>query len=122
MLGPFTLVTAEVGPPELEDVGSFLDIAVNGQSTSGWLLSNAILSAVHGILLAFAFTILMPTAATLMKLGVENSFQWHWKLQIAAISVVSIGEGIGVFLTRSVFRVCMVSLPFYRHVGIPSAE
>lgn len=58
------------------------------------------LIAVHGALMAFAFAILFPLGAALLRLLKRPSVNFHAGLQVTSLLIALVAFGIGIWLVR----------------------
>lgn len=79
--------------PELLDNGRK---SVGVHNLSSW--SPQQLFAVHGILAAFAFVVLMPVGVAGIRSGHHKSFRMHWLIQACSVSIAMPAIVLGVYL------------------------
>ncbi|KAH6675057.1 hypothetical protein B0J14DRAFT_588832 [Halenospora varia] len=80
--------------PDLVDNGRK---SVGAQKSSSW--SPQQLFAIHGLLLAFAFVIMMPLGIAGIRSGYQKAFKIHWMIQMCSVSIALMGIVLGIYLT-----------------------
>ncbi|EEP78182.1 predicted protein [Uncinocarpus reesii 1704] len=55
---------------------------------------------VHGFILAVVFTLAMPVAVWVIRLGGKSAFSRHWIVQIAAVAVAIGGMSIALLISK----------------------
>jgi len=80
--------------PELVDNGRK---SIGAEQNSSWKPSQ--LFAVHGLLLAFAFVLLMPLGIAGIRSGHPSAFKIHWVIQLSAVAFAVSGTAWGIYLT-----------------------
>ncbi|KAH3949923.1 hypothetical protein HBH53_081140 [Parastagonospora nodorum] len=80
--------------PELVDNGRK---SIGAGTDSSWKPSQ--LFAIHGLLLASAFVVLMPLGVAGIRTGRPNAFKIHWVIQLSAVAFAVSGTAWGIYLT-----------------------
>lgn len=76
------------------------------------------LHATHGLLLAFSFLFLMPTALIGIRIKSENSFRFHWVMQTFSMITAIAGLSLGVYSSQLMFQVSIQQkLSQHKHQG-----
>lgn len=57
------------------------------------------LFAVHGLLLALAFNIMIPLGVAGIRSGHQKAFKVHWIIQSTSASIAFIGIGLGLYVS-----------------------
>lgn len=79
--------------PELVDNGRK---SIGAEKDSSWKSSQ--LFAIHGLLLAFAFVLLMPLGVAGIRSGHPNAFMIHWVIQLSSVAFAVSGTAWGIYL------------------------
>jgi hypothetical protein len=80
--------------PELVENGRK---SIGAEKDSSWTPSQ--LFAIHGLLLASAFVVLMPLGIAGIRSGRTNAFTIHWVIQLSSVAFAVSGMMWGIYLT-----------------------
>ncbi|KAH8807290.1 hypothetical protein F5884DRAFT_899707 [Xylogone sp. PMI_703] len=69
-----------------------------GSHSSSWTPRQ--LYAIHGLILAFAFVILMPLGVAGIRSGHPKAFKIHWIIQISSAILATSGIAWGIYISR----------------------
>lgn len=71
--------------------------SVGAEKDSSWKPNQ--LFAIHGLLLATAFVLLMPLGIAGIRSGHPNAFKIHWIIQLSSVALAVSGMVWGIYLT-----------------------
>jgi hypothetical protein len=71
--------------------------SIGAGTDSSWKPSQ--LFAIHGLLLASAFVVVMPLGVAVIRIGHPNAFKIHWVIQLSAVAFAVSGTAWGIYLT-----------------------
>ena len=80
--------------PELVENGRK---SIGAEKNSSWKPSQ--LFAIHGLLLASAFVVLMPLGVAGIRSGHPAAFKIHWVIQLSSVALAISGILWGIYLT-----------------------
>ncbi|KAF2018582.1 iron reductase domain protein [Aaosphaeria arxii CBS 175.79] len=80
--------------PDLVENGRKL---IGAEANTSWKPSQ--LFAIHGLLLAFAFVVVMPLGVAGIRSGHPKAFKIHWVIQLSSVALAVLGISWGIYLS-----------------------